>query len=73
MDRQMHREMWDFLASEEGQKFLPYTTTKEWLQIKQNKKKIKKGTGISTIWIKSKERTNYSKFDLAHQYHLEFV
>ena len=39
MDRQTHREIWDFLASEEGQKFLPYTTTKEWLQIKQNKKK----------------------------------
>ena len=34
---------------------------------------MKKGTGISTIWIMSKEGTNYSKFDLGHQYHLEFV
>ena len=34
---------------------------------------MKKGIGISTIWIMSKERTNYSKFDPAYQYHLEFV
>ena len=34
---------------------------------------MKKGIGISTIWIMSKERTNYSKFDSGYQYHLEFV
>ena len=33
MDRQMHREIWDFPASEEGKKCLPYAATMEWLQI----------------------------------------
>ena len=45
-----HREIWDFPASEEGKKCLPYTATMEWLQIKTNKQiKMKKGIGISTI------------------------
>ena len=29
MDRQMHREIWDFPASEEGKKCLPYAATME--------------------------------------------
>ena len=29
MDEQIHREIWDFPASEEGKKCLPYTTTME--------------------------------------------
>ena len=34
---------------------------------------MKKGIGISTIWIMSQERSNYTKFDQAHQNHLGLV
>ena len=52
MDRQTHRAIWDFPASEKGKKCLPYTPTMEWLQIYKNKLiKIKKGIGIPNIWI----------------------
>ena len=50
MDRQTHRAIWDFPASEKGKKCLPYTPTMEWLQIYKNKLiKIKKGIGILTF------------------------
>ena len=46
MHGQTHREIWDFPASEEGKKCLPYTATMEWLQIKK-KNKLK---WTSTMW-----------------------
>ena len=62
MDGQTPREIWDFPASEESKKMFTFHRYHGVTANLKNKQiEMKRGIGISTIWIMLKERTNYSK------------